>query len=108
MNNSSPDKIFYNGNIITMAENENPEAVAVTDGKISFVGKLSEILNDESFKNHKRVDLKGRTLTTSFIDPHSHFTSVARYHLRMHNALRTYAKKSKTTSKPKSREKANG
>ena len=77
MNNSSPDKIFYNGNIITMAENENPEAVAVTDGKISFVGKLSEILNDESFKNHKRVDLKGRTLMTSFIDTHSHFTSVA-------------------------------
>lgn len=77
MNNSSPDQIFYNGNIITMAENENPEAVAVTDGKISFVGKLSEILNDESFKNHKRVDLKGRTLMTSFIDPHSHFTSVA-------------------------------
>lgn len=77
MNSSSPNKIFYNGNIITMTGNKNPEAAAFTDGKISFLGKLSDVLSDGSFKNHKRVDLKGRTLMPSFIDSHSHFTSVA-------------------------------
>lgn len=74
---SSSDKIFYNGNIITMAEKESPQALAVTGGKISYVGALQKILNNKSFKDHEKVDLQGKTLMPSFIDPHSHFTSVA-------------------------------
>ena len=71
------NKIFYNGTIITMTDNEYPEAVAVTEGKISFSGSMEDILSQEEYKDHEKIDLQGKTLMPAFIDPHSHFTSVA-------------------------------
>ena len=64
--------LFHGGTIITVDdENASPEAVAVRDGKIVFVGSLGEA---ERFlgKDHKRVDLEERVLLPGFIDAHSH------------------------------------
>lgn len=72
------DKLFINGNIITMDEKEAiAEAVAIKDGKILAVGKTSEI-NKYKGNNTVVVNLNGKTMTPGFIDGHSHFVSLVR------------------------------
>lgn len=72
-------KLYYGGDIITMEKEEDaPEAVLVSDGKIVYVGGLEEA------KQHcgplaEQVDLKGRALMPSFIDPHGHIGMMAQY-----------------------------
>lgn len=72
-------KLFYGGDIVTMVgETDMPEAVVVTDDKITCVGTMKEaerVLESDAVK----VDLKGRTLMPSFIDPHSHISLYARF-----------------------------
>jgi predicted amidohydrolase YtcJ len=66
--------VYYNGDILTMV-GETPnyaEAIAVKDGKIIFVGSSEEAM-EVAGAGHVMVDLKGKTLMPSFIDPHSHF-----------------------------------
>lgn len=66
--------VYYNGDILTMV-GETPnyaEAIAVKDGKIIFVGSSDEVM-EAAGTGHVMVDLKGKTLMPSFIDPHSHF-----------------------------------
>jgi predicted amidohydrolase YtcJ len=66
--------VYYNGDILTMV-GETPnyaEAIAVKDGKIIFVGSSEEAM-EVAGAGHAMVDLKGKTLMPSFIDPHSHF-----------------------------------
>lgn len=66
--------VYFGGDIITM-EGDTPqyaEAVVVNDGKIVFVGTFSEA-KTAAGTGHKMIDLEGRTLMPSFIDPHSHF-----------------------------------
>ncbi|MFX0011874.1 MAG: amidohydrolase [Candidatus Hermodarchaeota archaeon] len=65
-------RIFYNGPIITMAE-ENPfiEAVGCKDEKIIAVGNLED-LKSSLGDNYDLVDLKGNTLLPGFIDSHMH------------------------------------
>lgn len=65
-------RIYTNGHIITVDEN-NPivEAVVVEDGKIVYTGNTKSAL--EMNKGHEIIDLKGKTMTPGFIDPHSHF-----------------------------------
>lgn len=66
--------VYYNGDILTMV-GETPnyaEAIAVKDGKIIFVGSSDEAMKVAG-AGHAMVDLKGKTLMPSFIDPHSHF-----------------------------------
>ncbi len=66
-------KIFYNGKIVTMKEeNDIQEAVCVENGKIKLVGSNDEVLNlkDESTE---LVDLEGKSMYPGFIDPHSHY-----------------------------------
>lgn len=100
-------KLYCGGDIITMKqEDDAPEAVVVEDGKIIYVGDLDgaealcgmrnlcgdknmsgaeELLQADAVSmsdisgkgGSKRIDLKGRTLMPSFIDPHSHFSQVA-------------------------------
>lgn len=76
------EKIYYNGNIITMAENETAdksvrdEAVFVQDGFIKYVGSFEEAKAMAS-DNVKYEDLKGRTMLPGFIDGHSHITALA-------------------------------
>lgn len=70
--------IFFNGNIITMTgQQEKPEVTVVENGKIAEVGDARLLKQLQKSKNHRMIDLNGGTLMPSFIDPHSHFTSVA-------------------------------
>ncbi|MBQ3009122.1 MAG: amidohydrolase [Oscillospiraceae bacterium] len=65
--------LYFNGNIITMAEEFSPEAVLCEDGKIVATGDTQSLLSlaDRLF------DLQGKTMLPAFIDGHSHITTVA-------------------------------
>ena len=68
-------KIYYNGNFITL-ENNNIEALLIEDGIIKKVGNKEEILHLKD-KETKLINLEGNTMMPSFIDAHSHFSGVA-------------------------------
>jgi len=66
------DKIFMNGKIITVDDN-NPRAsaVATRDGKIVYVGDMrgaKPLVGDAT----EQVDLAGKTLVPGFVDAHGH------------------------------------
>ncbi len=69
------DAIYAGGDIITMDGDTAAyaEAVAVTGGKISFVGSKADA---DKLKGRATVvhDLKGRTLIPGLVDGHAHFT----------------------------------
>src|SRR5690606_38093150 len=64
----------FGGDIITMVGDspQYAEAVVINDGKIVFVGTSNEA-KVAAGDGHKMIDLEGKTLMPSFIDPHSHF-----------------------------------
>lgn len=88
-------KIYFGGDIITMKqENDMPEALVVESGKIVYTGSLdgAEVFCGCDVETERIggaeaccgcnaetewIDLKGKTLMPSFIDPHSHFSQVA-------------------------------
>lgn len=70
------EKIFYNGDILTMEDNIYAEAIFIMDGIIKKVGTKDEIFKFKS-DNTELINLNGKTLMPSFIDPHSHITAVA-------------------------------
>ena len=73
------EKLYYNGDIITMRkENDAPEAVLVSKGRIAFVGDLKEA-KQRCTAETELVDLQGKTLMPSFIDAHGHITMLAQY-----------------------------
>ncbi|GLV61521.1 urease [Bacillus mycoides] len=64
--------VFKNGTIYTSNEKQDiVEAVAVKDGKITFVGSNKDV---EGFINEdtKVVDLQGRFILPGFVDNHNH------------------------------------
>jgi len=67
--------MYYGGDIITMEGDSAhyAEAVVVSDGKIAFVGSKEEAMKIAG-KDHKMVDLEGKTLVPGFVDGHAHFT----------------------------------
>lgn len=65
------DSLYYNGNIVTMEEGGQPEAVVVKNGMIAFVGGLDEARKAAGPRINE-VDLNGQCLMPSFIDAHSH------------------------------------
>lgn len=69
----TPDAIYVNGNILTMATKDPSyaEAIAVEDGKIAFVGSKDEALKLKG-ETTKLIDLQGHTLLPGFIDTHGH------------------------------------
>lgn len=71
---SAVDTIYYGGDIITMEGDSAvyAEAIAVKDGKITFVGSKADA---EKKKGDSTVmtDLQGQTLLPGFLDAHSHF-----------------------------------
>ncbi|MBS4786348.1 MAG: amidohydrolase [Clostridiales bacterium] len=70
------DTIYYNGTVITMDGDRMAQAVLVADGRIAAVGSNTEVLARRG-EGVRLVNLEGRTLLPAFIDPHSHFTSMA-------------------------------
>lgn len=66
--------LYYNGNVITMAQespaDEVADAVLVENGYIKAVGKHAELA--KKFDIDKQIDLENRTLIPGFIDSHSH------------------------------------
>lgn len=69
--------VYFNGQILTM-EGDAPayvEAVAVANGKITFVGSKDAAL--AAVKGAQLVDLKGRTMVPGFIDLWGHFKLLA-------------------------------
>ena len=72
------DAICFNGDILTM-EGDEPryvEALFVRDGRILAAGTKSEMTKLVG-KDTKLLNLQGRTLMPSFLDPHSHITAYA-------------------------------
>ncbi|MHA2402897.1 MAG: amidohydrolase [Candidatus Kariarchaeaceae archaeon] len=66
------DLILFNGNIITMDENNTQvEAVSVKFGRIMHVGSNTEVLTTKG-EATKIIDLEGRTVIPGLIDSHSH------------------------------------
>ena len=68
------DKIYTGGDIVTISDAQpTAEAVAVKDGLILALGSRADI--EAAFKGPATVvvDLAGKTLMPSFIDPHSHY-----------------------------------
>lgn len=68
--------IYYNGDIITLTEHKNVEAVYEKNGFVEYVGSISYI-KEICDKNDEWIDLCGKTLCPAFIDSHSHITSLA-------------------------------
>lgn len=65
--------LYYNGNIITMANIPMPEAVLCEDGKIINIGTKDSLMAPDV----NLFDLEGKTMLPAFIDGHSHITSLA-------------------------------
>jgi len=65
--------LYYGGDIVTMEGNtpQYVESMVTTDGKISFVGKLTEAT--KKYKDVSKKDLTGKTLFPGFVDAHAHF-----------------------------------
>lgn len=76
------EKIFYNGDIITMEDNLYVPAVLIKDQNIVALG-TKEALTSQASSDVELIDLDGKTLMPSFIDAHSHFTGVAASFLKV-------------------------
>ena len=69
----SADAIYSGGNILTMVGNEPQyaEALAVKNGRILLVGRMSEAQRSQGPATQV-IDLGGKTLLPGFIDAHGH------------------------------------
>ena len=73
---AAADAIYFGGPIVTIDEaRPGAEAVAVQAGRIVAVGLRSEVERAFLGATTKRIDLAGKALLPSFIDPHSHYFS---------------------------------
>ena len=66
------DKVYFNGDIYTVAENEKVESVATLGGAILFAGSNDD-LKDYIGEGTEQIDLQGMTMTPGFIESHGHF-----------------------------------
>lgn len=69
-------RIYYNGDILTMESPKRAEAVLTGGGVIRAVGPLDQV-KARADGPVELFDLKGRALMPSFIDAHSHLVSFA-------------------------------
>jgi predicted amidohydrolase YtcJ len=69
------DAIYFGGDILTVNDKQpTVEAVAIKDGKILAVGARADLEKNYKGSTTQSIDLAGKTLSPSFIDPHSHFS----------------------------------
>jgi predicted amidohydrolase YtcJ len=70
------DKIFFNGKLLSFEKGiKTYEAMAIQNGNIISVGKLSKIIKLQK-KYTQLIDLQGKTLLPGFIDAHIHVWKV--------------------------------
>lgn len=81
------DKVLINGKIFTSDLN-NPwaEAIAISGKKLVYVGD-SKTAKKLAMTDTTIIDLKGRTVLPSFLDGHTHPTTVAKTHYRVRMPL---------------------
>ena len=73
------EKLYYNGDIITMEnKNDQPEAVLIRNGIIAASGALEDI-EKQLLDDCQRINLNGNTLMPSFIDTHGHLSMTVQY-----------------------------
>ena len=63
--------IYYNGQVLTMAEGIVATAIEIQGDKIAAVGSDEEILANAG-SNSLQIDLQGKTLMPGFVDAHTH------------------------------------
>lgn len=82
------DTIYVGGTILTINDAQPAaEALAVKDGKILAVGDRATLESSLTGANTRIVDLAGKVLLPSFIDPHSHYYNA----LLVANQAKVYA-----------------
>ena len=67
--------LFYGGEIVTLAQPEQLQALLVSGETIEAVGDLARLR--ERAGDCREVNLRGRTLVPGLIDAHSHFSQLA-------------------------------
>lgn len=78
MNNKQWDTLWLNGVFATCANTETPYgliskgAMAVQDGRIAWIGPMSDLPKNEAKKARIEKDLEGRLVTPGLIDAHTH------------------------------------
>ncbi|MGG7163155.1 amidohydrolase [Clostridium ihumii] len=70
------EKLYFNGDILTMENELYVEALLIKNDKIFKTGSKDELIKVAS-KEVEFIDLQGKTLMPSFIDSHSHFSGYA-------------------------------
>jgi predicted amidohydrolase YtcJ len=71
------DLVLLNGTIITVDSRDSiAEAVAIKDGRITFVGSTADARKQAGAQT-KVIDLAGKTATPGLIDTHVHFSEPA-------------------------------
>ena len=83
----APDRIFYNGEILTVDEDfSTAEAIAIRGERILAVGDTADI-RGLADGDTVQIDLGGKTMIPGLIDNHIHYlrgTNFAAYELRIH------------------------
>lgn len=73
--------IYFNAQIITMEENQPyAQAILIEDGRICKVGANEEILSCQK-EDTIRIDVNQKVILPSFIDSHSHISSMIFHYL---------------------------
>ena len=83
----APDRIFYNGKVLTVDENFSiASAIAIRGERIVAVGESAEIRGLADGRT-EQIDLGGKTVIPGLIDNHIHYlrgTNFAAYETRIH------------------------
>ena len=84
------DKVYYNGNIYTVATDNKVEAVATLDGLILFVGSKAQ-LEEYIGEGTEEINLQGMTMTPGFIESHGHLMGLGHGELNLDlNSIKNY------------------
>ena len=73
---SNKEKLYFNGDILTLEDELYTEAVLIKGREIYKLGKKEDLIKEAS-KDVEIINLQGKTLMPSFIDAHSHFSGYA-------------------------------
>lgn len=68
---------YYNGNIVTVNENDDiADSILIENGIITAVGSREKVFSRADGDTQK-IDLQGKTMLPGFIDPHGHIVALA-------------------------------